>query len=107
MMIKNILLPVFMFITWAALAQPSSFANGDSLLICGHRGGFYPLLPENSMAAFEFTANRYNPSRVVVEFDIRKSKDGTLFIMHDETVDRTTNGTGKTSELSDAYLETL
>lgn len=43
----------------------------------------------------------------MVELDLRKSKNGTIYIMHDQTVDRTTNGTGKIEELEDAYLNGL
>lgn len=75
-------------------------------LICGHRGGFYQDYPENSLAAFDFTARSVS-SAVMVEFDLRRSKDGTLFLMHDPTVDRTTSGHGSISELSDAYVRSL
>ena len=36
----------------------------------------------------------------MIELDVRMTKDGHLVIMHDETVDRTTNGQGKISELT-------
>jgi glycerophosphoryl diester phosphodiesterase len=35
-----------------------------------------------------------------LELDLRMTKDGKLIVMHDETIDRTTNGTGKVSELT-------
>jgi glycerophosphoryl diester phosphodiesterase len=75
-------------------------------LICGHRGGFYPDYPENSLAAIDHTASSVS-SAVIVEFDLRRSKDGTLFLMHDQTVDRTTNGLGNITELTDAYIKSL
>jgi glycerophosphoryl diester phosphodiesterase len=77
------------------------------VLICGHRGGFYSQLPENSLTAIKYTVSHCKIKPVIVEVDIRKSKEGTLYIMHDETVDRTTNGVGKISDLSDAYLNAL
>jgi glycerophosphoryl diester phosphodiesterase len=76
-------------------------------LICGHRGGFYDNFPEDSLSAFNFTLTNCAPSVVAVELDIRKSSDGTLFIMHDRTVERTTNGHGDIAELSDSYLTSL
>ena len=76
-------------------------------MICGHRGGLYENLPENSFSAIDFTFRNCHSSPVIIEFDVRKSKDGTLFLLHDETVDRTTNGTGKIAELPDAYLKSL
>ncbi len=79
----------------------------DTLQICGHRGGFYNRLPENSLLAIRYTADNGLLKPVVVEVDVRKSKDGTLYILHDETVDRTTNGKGSISTLTDAYINTL
>src|SRR5690606_16349844 len=35
----------------------------------------------------------------MIEMDVQLSRDGALVIMHDETVDRTTDGTGKVSEM--------
>lgn len=43
----------------------------------------------------------------IVEYDVRLSSDGTFWLMHDATVDRTTNGTGAISGLSDATLAGL
>lgn len=42
-----------------------------------------------------------------LEFDVRKTKDGKLVVMHDLAVDRTTNGRGKTSDLSYEELSKL
>jgi glycerophosphoryl diester phosphodiesterase len=75
-------------------------------LICGHRGGFYADYPENSLAAIGYTG-RGTASPIMVEFDLRRSKEGTLFLMHDQTVDRTTNGHGNIAELSDDYVSSL
>lgn len=41
----------------------------------------------------------------IVEIDIRKSKDGELVIMHDKTIDRTTNGSGKVDDFTLAELK--
>ncbi len=76
-------------------------------LFVGHRGGFDASLPENSISNFDFTYSKACQAPVGIEFDIRESASGSLFIMHDSTVDRTTNGTGKVSNLSDSYLESL
>jgi glycerophosphoryl diester phosphodiesterase len=88
---------------WLSCAQ----SKRDAVLVCGHRGGFYNLLPENSLTAIRYTANNCMLQPAVVEVDVRKSKDGTLYILHDETVDRTTNGNGRIEELMDGYLNTL
>ncbi len=42
-----------------------------------------------------------------VEVDVRTSRDGQLFILHDRTLDRTTNGSGPASELTLAELQKL
>jgi glycerophosphoryl diester phosphodiesterase len=57
----------------------------------GHRGAPHAA-PENSLAGFK-AALTYSPD--MVEMDVRVSKDGTAVIMHDEKVDRTTDGRGK------------
>lgn len=93
----------------SCMAQLHGYAQSkkDPLLICGHRGGFYNLLPENSLTAMRYTVNNCMLEPAVVEVDVRKSKDGTLYILHDETVDRTTNGNRKIAELTDDYLNAL
>lgn len=75
--------------------------------IAAHRGGFDNNLPENSLALFDYTIKHTSMKPVILEVDIRVSAEGTLFVMHDNTVDRTTNGAGDISQLSDTYLKTL
>lgn len=47
------------------------------------------------------------PDVKAVEIDVRRSSDGGWVLMHDETVDRTTNGTGAVSSLTTAELTAL
>ncbi len=101
------LLILFHWVTSIAQRSEASSKKRSGLLICGHRGGFYSKLPENSFAAINNTVTQCHSSPVIVEVDVRRSKDGTLFIMHDESVDRTTNGQGLISELNDNYLKSL
>ena len=101
-----VVLPLYIVLCMASLQSNAQSKNGG-LLICGHRGGFYNLLPENSLTAMRYTVSNCRLQPAVVEVDVRKSKNGTLYILHDETVDRTTNGTGKITELADDYLNTL
>lgn len=54
--------------------------------------------PENTMEAFR-TAIAADPSRLL-ETDIRELADGTLVLMHDATVDRTTDGTGNVADFT-------
>jgi glycerophosphoryl diester phosphodiesterase len=75
--------------------------------IVAHRGGLYFQYPESSMTLFNSTANSFAADTVVIEIDIRRSKDGTFYLMHDSTVDRTTNGQGQLADLHDDYLNSL
>ena len=60
-----------------------------------HRGA-NALAPENTWPSAE-AALQYGATWI--EVDVRKSKDGVLFNLHDETLDRTTNGHGLLSEM--------
>jgi glycerophosphoryl diester phosphodiesterase len=81
--------------------------NKGTTILCAHRGGMYDDYAENSLRTLEFLERSFGGKPVMAEVDIRKSKDGTLFLMHDNTVDRTTNGSGKVEDLSDTYLRSL
>jgi glycerophosphoryl diester phosphodiesterase len=71
--------------------------------IASHRGGAL-LWPENSRTAFENTAKLPVEQ---VEFDVHPSKDGKLVVIHDATLERTTDGKGPVCEKSYAELATL
>ena len=58
--------------------------------IASHRGGAL-LWPENSRIAFEQTARLPVEQ---VEFDVHPTRDGKIVVIHDGTLDRTTDGTG-------------
>ncbi|MEI6491476.1 MAG: glycerophosphodiester phosphodiesterase family protein [Verrucomicrobiota bacterium] len=60
--------------------------------------------PENTLAAFE-RANRLGISWI--ELDVHPAKDGTLMVIHDDTVGRTTDGSGAVCEMSLDELLTL
>jgi len=64
--------------------------------ISAHRGAMNTH-PENTLPAFE-EAVRLQAQ--MIELDVRMTKDKKLVILHDETVDRTTNGTGKIEDLT-------
>lgn len=71
--------------------------------IVAHRGGA-ALAPENTMSAFN---NAYKLGARAVELDIHPSKDGELIVMHDPTVDRTTNGHGAIRDMTLEQLRQL
>lgn len=78
----------------------------ERFLIVGHRGDInaWDGYPENTVASMVYAAFR---SANRVECDVRQSSDGTWYLMHDATVDRTTNGSGNVSALTDAQLDAL
>jgi glycerophosphoryl diester phosphodiesterase len=65
-------------------------------------------LPENSLASLRRCIQLRNEIGLdFVEIDPRMTRDGVMVLMHDETVNRTTNGSGKVSELSLAQIKSL
>lgn len=75
----------------------------EKILIVSHRGA-NRLAPENTYAsakkAIEFNAD-------YIETDVRRSKDGVYYNLHDSSLDRTTNGTGLISETESKAIDTL
>lgn len=69
----------------------TDFSPGKKVLLIAHRGGA-ALAPENTLAACK---NVIKIGVDFIELDVWKSVDGHLVAIHDDTVDRTTNGTGK------------
>jgi len=65
-------------------------------LVSAHRGGPYPGFPENAIETFE---NIVNQTPAVIECDVSMTKDSVLILMHDKTLDRTTTGQGKVSDI--------
>jgi glycerophosphoryl diester phosphodiesterase len=74
---------------------PTPPPNNDRVIVAAHRG-YSVVAPENTLSAF--TAAKGFADRI--EFDVQPAKDGTLVVMHDGTVDRTTDGTGAVSSLN-------
>ncbi len=64
--------------------------------VVGHRGAMGHA-PENTMASFRKGAELGAP---LLELDIHLSADGRLVVIHDDTVDRTTDGTGSVGDLT-------
>ncbi|CAM3694574.1 glycerophosphodiester phosphodiesterase [Aeromicrobium ponti] len=71
--------------------------------IFAHRGmsGHYP---ENTMAAFQAALEA---GAAGIELDVQMAKDGKLVVIHDETVDRTTNGSGYIKDMTYAEIVQL
>lgn len=75
----------------------------DKFLVIAHRGG-RSLGPENTLHTFRKAVKLEVD---VLETDVRSTKDGHLIILHDESVARTTNGTGLAGNYTLAELKKL
>lgn len=73
-------------------------------LVSAHRGVATASYPENSLEAIRQTLSQVP---ALIEIDVATSADGVLYLMHDDTLDRTTTGTGKTNEQPWAYISSL
>lgn len=71
--------------------------------LVAHRGANL-VAPENTLAAArECVAQKVD----YLEVDVRTSKDGVMYVLHDRTLDRTTNGTGAIADRLSSYIDTL
>ena len=117
-LMKKFLLVALLLASVPVFAQPSGFRFKDAAalrqffrrtpdrqpLVSAHRGGPAAGFPENCLATFDRTA-RLMP--VIIECDAQLTKDSVLVMMHDQTLDRTTNGTGNLANLTLAQLQKL
>jgi hypothetical protein len=78
--------------------------DGRKVVNIAHRGGIADGYPENTLAAFR---RAMAVGADVIELDIKGTKDARLVILHDETLDRTTDGTGPVTDFTLAELEEL
>lgn len=75
--------------------------KSDYVIVAAHRGDWRNF-PENSLQAYD---SAINMGVDIVEIDVRKTADGHFVICHDATVNRTTSGKGKVSELTLAQIK--
>lgn len=78
--------------------------RGKGMFVSAHRGGVGPGYPEN---ALETIAHTLAVQPVLIETDIHATSDGVLVMMHDDTLDRTSTGTGPIRAQSWAALQQL
>ena len=83
--------------------QPSSLLDEDSFVLIAHRGAS-AIAPEHTLASYQ-TAMDMDAD--FIEIDLQMTKDGVLVALHDDTVDRTTDGSGKVAEMNLADLKKL
>jgi|AGTN01.1.fsa_nt_gi Glycerophosphoryl diester phosphodiesterase len=79
------------------------FRDDGIPLVIAHRGASADA-PENTLPAFLLAVQARAD---ICELDVHLSKDGVLVVIHDATVDRTTNGTGKVRDFTVAELRAL
>lgn len=93
----------------ALLVAPASAATGNpwldqrTFINMAHQGG-EDEFPSNTMYAFH---KALDVGADTLELDVNRTADDQLVVMHDWTVDRTTNGTGYTSDLTLAQIQAL
>lgn len=79
-----------------AVTHPYFAQTNKRLLVIAHRGGA-GIFPENTLYAFQ---QSWKLGADVLETDVRETADGKLILMHDKTVNRTTDGEGNVSEMT-------
>ena len=106
------LLLILLQISFTGLAQKSNIdtilekfhdANSEYVMVAAHRAA-HTVYPENSISAIKHAIAL---GVDIVEMDARTTKDGIVVIMHDKTIDRTTNGTGRAEDHTLAELKTF
>ena len=73
-------------------------------LLVAHRGGAR-LAPENTLTAFRHAIDVWEAD--MIELDVHLSRDGEVMVIHDATVDRTTDGSGRVRDLTSEELGRL
>ena len=80
-----------------------NFTKEGKMAVAGHRGDSYNYY-ENTLSAFRATIAS---NADMIETDVHLSLDGELVLIHDDTVDRTSNGTGRVDKMTLAQLRAL
>jgi len=99
---------IFLFFGCHSLlySQSSLSIIKGNIYIAAHRGGYeneyQDKAPENSIANIQ---NAINQGFEIYESDVCRTLDGVFIIMHDKTIDRTTNGKGEVGKLTSEELK--
>jgi glycerophosphoryl diester phosphodiesterase len=95
-----------LFVGLRIFAKPASdhtFFKPDNFLVIAHRGG-RSLGPESTLYTFQRAVDL---GANVLEMDVQTTKDGHLVVLHDRTVDRTTDATGPVENYTLSELKNL
>ncbi len=98
---------IFLVVTIVALVMPGatyrSFFESDRPMVIAHQGG-EGLRPSNTLASFD---NAVELGADVLEMDVHSTRDGVLVVIHDDTVDRTTDGSGRVQDMTFQEIQQL
>lgn len=101
---KGRLFGVFVLLTlslkWTPFDQPTLPAD---FLLIAHRGAS-AYAPEHTLSAYQLA---FDLDADYIEIDLQQTQDGVLVAFHDETIERTTNGTGAVSDYTYEELKAL
>lgn len=89
----------FPFLPYPGTYQPIK----APIAIMGHRGAA-GLAPENTIPSIDSAVANH---AILIEIDVQRTTDGVIVLMHDDSVDRTTNGKGDVKDLTWDYLKNL
>ncbi|SEA45473.1 glycerophosphoryl diester phosphodiesterase [Porphyromonadaceae bacterium KH3R12] len=84
--------------------QYFAYKGDSSILVSGHRGGREAGYPENSIEGFQHVLSQMP---AFFEIDPRLTKDSIIVLMHDATLDRTTDATGNLSDYTFSELQSV
>jgi glycerophosphoryl diester phosphodiesterase len=80
-------------------------ATSTTTLVSAHRGAYRVAgTPESTMTAFRYA---WRHGADVIEFDVRWTKDQRKYVLHDDTLGRTTNGTGRLEDHTAGYIRSV
>mgnify|MGYP001583550457 CR=1 FL=1 len=91
------------FISGSSVCYPQGHHSLSHAVIIAHRGASV-IAPENTIAAFK---QAIADGADYLEIDVQQTSDSELVIIHDATIDRTTNGKGKVKDFTYEQLRQL
>lgn len=85
-------------------ARPGHRYLAGAPLLIAHRGGSH-LAPENTLPAFRRALDWWRAD--ILETDVQPTRDGDCVVIHDDTVNRTTDGRGRVADFTVAEIQRL
>lgn len=104
LVVLTVLLAALIGAAWAQAPAPApEEVAGDEVLVIAHSGA-QAYAPTNTVPAFDLALEQ---GADVLELDLQLTADGEVVVLHDGTVDRTTDGTGAIGDLTLAEVREL